>query len=50
MMIDDILYNLFQHDNTFIYGLADLDGLTGTKFDGYNYAVSIGKKLVTRHS
>jgi epoxyqueuosine reductase len=32
----------------YIYGFADLTGLTGRKFKGYNYGISIGKKLKDR--
>ncbi len=29
----------------FIYGFADLHGLTGRRYDGFNYGISIGKRL-----
>jgi len=29
----------------FIYGFADLTGLLSMKFNGFNYGISIGRKL-----
>jgi epoxyqueuosine reductase len=44
MTVDIINKNLFPRSD-YIYGFADLNGLIDTKFDGFRYGISIGKKL-----
>jgi len=44
MIKDIIIRNLIPREE-FIFGFADLHGLLDKKFDGYNYGISIGKKL-----
>lgn len=45
MTIEKILHRKFENDPTYIYGFADLDKLIDKKFEGFRYAISIGKKL-----
>ena len=44
MIRDTIKHNLIPSKN-FIFGFADLRGLIASKFDGFHYGISIGKKL-----
>jgi|WetSurMetagenome_2_1015567.scaffolds.fasta_scaffold14671_2 epoxyqueuosine reductase len=44
-MVREILEKHLQPKSDFIFGFADLNGLIDTKFDGFNYGISIGKKL-----
>ena len=44
-MIEEILKSHLQPGNEFIYGFADLTGLLDPKFSGFDYGISIGRKL-----
>jgi len=44
MMHDIVACNLFPSSD-FIFGFSDLHGLIDKKFDGFNYGISIGKRL-----
>lgn len=44
-MIEEILKSHLQPENEFIYGFADLTGLLDPKFSGFDYGISIGRKL-----
>jgi epoxyqueuosine reductase len=44
-MIEKILQSQLVPSDDYIYGFADLKGLTGEKFAGYTYGISIGRKL-----
>jgi epoxyqueuosine reductase len=44
MINDTIINNLIPSDD-FIFGFSDLHGLIDKKYDGYNYGISIGKRL-----
>lgn len=44
-MIERILKSHLIPDENYIYGFANLTGLTDEKFKGYNYGISIGLKL-----
>jgi len=44
-MIREIVYRYLTPPEDFIYGYALLQGLLDKKFDGYNYGISIGRKL-----
>ncbi len=43
--ISKIIDGILAEEKDFIYGFADLKGLVHKKFKGYDYAVSIGRKL-----
>jgi len=43
--IEEILKKFLTPAGDYIYGFADLTGLLDRKFTGYNYGISIGKKL-----
>ncbi|MCU0461209.1 MAG: hypothetical protein MUF36_04230 [Bacteroidales bacterium] len=47
-MINSILKQILRPANHYIYGFADLHGLLNEKFRGYNYGLSIGKRLDSR--
>ena len=44
-MIETILKSHLVPAENYIYGFADMTGLLGTKFPGFNYGISIGKIL-----
>jgi epoxyqueuosine reductase QueG len=44
-LIDKILSRNLLPPENYIWGFADLRGLLIKKFDGYNYGISIGKRL-----
>jgi epoxyqueuosine reductase QueG len=44
-IIDDILKEHLLPAENYIFGFADLTGLLQNKFDGFNYGISIGRKL-----
>jgi epoxyqueuosine reductase len=44
-MIEQILQKHLLPESDFIYGFADLHGLLDKEFDGFPYAISIGKRL-----
>lgn len=44
-VIESILKKQLVPHSNFIYGFADLRGLIDKKFDGFEYGISIGKKL-----
>lgn len=44
-VIDKIIKTHLIPTENFIYGYADLTGLLNKKFSGYNYGISIGRKL-----
>jgi epoxyqueuosine reductase len=44
-MIEEILVKHLVPEQDYIYGFADLKGLLDKKFDGFNWGISIGKKL-----
>jgi epoxyqueuosine reductase len=44
-MINSILQKYLIPKDEFIYGFADLKGLLDKKFEGFEYGISIGKKL-----
>jgi len=44
-MITSVLKKTLTPSKDYIYGFADLRGLLVNKFEGYNYGISIGKKL-----
>jgi epoxyqueuosine reductase len=44
-MIKEILKKSLIPSEEFIFGFADLHGLIDKKFDGFNYGISIGKRL-----
>jgi epoxyqueuosine reductase len=44
-MIEDILQFHLQPAENYLYGFADLKGLLNRKFDGFNYGISIGRRL-----
>ena len=44
-MIEEILKSHLIPAQDYIYGFADLTGLLDKKFEGYNYGISIGRKL-----
>lgn len=46
--IDEIVKRLLLPAENHIYGFADLTGLLQKKFIGYNYGISIGRKLDNR--
>jgi epoxyqueuosine reductase len=43
--IDEILKRYLLPAKNYIYGFADLTGLIDKKYDGYNWCISIGRKL-----
>jgi len=43
--IDEILISHLVPAENYIYGFADLTGLLGKKFEGFNWGISIGRKL-----
>ena len=43
--IEEILKNHLKPEEKYIYGFADLNGLLDKKFEGFNYGISIGRKL-----
>jgi epoxyqueuosine reductase QueG len=47
-MIKEILEKNLIPSEEFIFGFADLHGLVDHKFDGFNYGISIGKRLDDR--
>ncbi len=44
-MISKIVKNNLIPSGDFIFGFADLRGLLSNKFDGFNFGISIGKRL-----
>jgi epoxyqueuosine reductase QueG len=44
-IIDDILKKHLLPEENYIFGFADLTGLLQNKFTGFNYGISIGRKL-----
>ena len=42
---DEIIKRHLIPEENYIYGFADLTGLLGRKFEGFNYGISIGRKL-----
>lgn len=46
--IDEIVKRHLLPSENHIYGFADLTGLVQNKFFGYNYGISIGRKLDNR--
>jgi epoxyqueuosine reductase len=44
-MIEEIIKSHLQPENQYIYGFADLTGLLDKKFEGFNWGISIGRKL-----
>jgi len=44
-MIEEVVRKHLVPESDFIYGFADMQGLLRTKFNGYNYGISIGKRL-----
>jgi epoxyqueuosine reductase len=44
-MIEDILKSHLIPSDRFIYGFADLSGILKKKFNGYDYGISIGRRL-----
>jgi epoxyqueuosine reductase QueG len=44
-MIEAILKKHLIPEEKYIYGFADLNGLLDKKFEGFNYGISIGRKL-----
>jgi epoxyqueuosine reductase len=47
-MISDIIKKNLTSETDFVFGFADLNGLIASKFDGYRYGISIGKRLDDR--
>ena len=47
MIIDIVRSNLIPYKE-FIFGFADLHGLTDKKFDGFHFGISIGRRLEER--
>jgi epoxyqueuosine reductase QueG len=47
-MIEQILQRHLQPEAQYIYGFANLTGLLDPKFEGFNWGISIGKKLDDR--
>jgi len=47
-MINSIIKQNLKPANQYIWGFADLKGLLNGKFKGYNYGISIGKRLDDR--
>jgi epoxyqueuosine reductase len=43
--IDEIVSGHLLPKENFLYGFADLTGLLDEKFEGYNYGISIGRRL-----
>ena len=43
--IEEIIARHLIPEENYIYGLADLTGLLDPKFEGFNYGISIGRKL-----
>jgi epoxyqueuosine reductase len=44
-MIEEILIKYLLPSDDFIYGFADLSGLLEKKYQGFNFGISIGKRL-----
>jgi epoxyqueuosine reductase QueG len=44
-MIEEILKKHLKPEEDYIYGFADLTGLLNSKFEGFNYGISIGRRL-----
>jgi epoxyqueuosine reductase len=44
-MIKEVIKKHLNPPEDFIFGFADLHGLLDKKFEGYNYGISIGKRL-----
>jgi hypothetical protein len=44
-MIEKILKAHLLPEEGYIFGFADMTGLVDTKFKGFNYGISIGKRL-----
>ena len=44
-MIEEIVKKNLIPEDQFIFGFADLDRMTDKKYDGFNYGISIGKRL-----
>ena len=44
-MIKQIIENHLIPNDCFIYGFSDLRGLIDKKFNGFEYGISIGRKL-----
>jgi epoxyqueuosine reductase len=44
-MIEEILNSYLQPEDQYIYGFADLTGLIDRKFEGFNWGISIGRRL-----
>ena len=44
-MVEKILKSHLIPVDNFIYGFADLTGLLDKKFGGFNYGISIGRRL-----
>lgn len=44
-MIEEILKSHLRPEDKYIYGFANLSGLLDVKFDGFNWGISIGRKL-----
>lgn len=44
-MVEHILLKYLKPEAQYIYGFADLTGLLDPKFEGFNYGISIGRKL-----
>jgi epoxyqueuosine reductase len=44
-MIERVLKKYLKPEEDYIYGSADLTGLLNPKFEGFNYGISIGRRL-----
>jgi epoxyqueuosine reductase len=44
-MVEEILKSYLIPSKDYIYGFANLTGLLNKKFEGFNYGISIGRKL-----
>lgn len=44
-MIERVLKKHLKPEEDYIYGFADLTGLLNPKFEGFNYGISIGRRL-----
>ncbi len=47
-LIDEIIVRHLIPEENYIYGFADLTGFLDPKFEGFNYGISIGRKLDDR--
>lgn len=45
MIIEEILQSYLRPEEQYIYGFAELTGLLPPKFEGFNFGISIGRRL-----